>query len=84
LPLDESEELLDYLWKHTESQPAWYNEWKIGDVVAWDNRCAMHRREPFPSTERRLLHRAQCKGSRPYLDVHASAAPHPRGANFVS
>ena len=77
-PVDESEKMLDFLWKHMESQPAWYNEWKVGDVVAWDNRCVMHRREPFPSEERRLLHRVQCKGSRPYLDVHANAAPHPR------
>ena len=82
LPVEESEQLLDYLWNHMESQPAWYNEWKVGDVVAWDNRCVMHRREPFPSSERRMLYRAQCKGTRPYLDVHASTAPHPRGANF--
>ncbi len=84
LSLAESEQLLDYLWNHLESQPAWYNEWKVGDVVAWDNRCVMHRREPFPSTERRILYRAQCKGTRPYLDVQASTAPHPRGATFPS
>ena len=79
-PVDESEKMLDFLWKHMESQPAWYNEWKVGDVVAWDNRCVMHRREPFSSEERRLLHRVQCKGSRPYLDVHAKRTPHPRAA----
>jgi taurine dioxygenase len=79
-PVDESEKMLDFLWTHLESQPAWYNEWKVGDVVAWDNRCVMHRREPFSSEERRLLHRVQCKGSRPYLDVHANSAPHPRAA----
>jgi taurine dioxygenase len=27
----------------------------------WDNRCTMHRRNPFDATARRILHRTQIK-----------------------
>src|SRR3546814_10926688 len=45
LPVAESNALLDYLWEHT-MEPAleWYQKWRVGDVVIWDNRCVMHRR----------------------------------------
>ena len=32
-------------------------EWSVGDVVMWDNGFTLHRREPFPPTERRLMKR---------------------------
>jgi len=63
LPLAESEALLDELWSYaTRPEFAWYNEWRVGDVVLWDNRCTMHRRDPFDAEERRILHRTQIKG----------------------
>jgi taurine dioxygenase len=34
----------------------------VGDVVLWDNRCTMHRRDPFDPEARRILHRTQIKG----------------------
>jgi taurine dioxygenase len=40
----------------------WFNEWKVGDLVLWDNRCTMHRRDAFDSNERRVMHRTQIKG----------------------
>ncbi len=60
LPLAESEALLDRLWAHA-SQPenTWYQEWRVGDVVLWDNRCTIHRREGFPADSRRLMLRTQ-------------------------
>ena len=63
----ESEALLDEIWAHT-AQPrfVWEHRWKVGDVVMWDNRCAMHRREAFDDSVRRILHRTQLKGDRPY------------------
>jgi taurine dioxygenase len=69
LPLDESETLLDQLWAHA-AQPkfAWYQQWKVGDLLIWDNRCAMHRRDSFDPNSRRLMHRTQVKGGRPFFD----------------
>jgi taurine dioxygenase len=31
-------------------------------VVLWDNRCTMHRRDPFDASSRRIMHRTQMKG----------------------
>jgi taurine dioxygenase len=63
LPLAESEALLDELWGiSTDEKFAWHNEWRVGDVVLWDNRCTMHRRDPFDANARRVLHRTQIKG----------------------
>jgi taurine dioxygenase len=41
----------------------WRHRWGVGDVVLWDNRCTMHRREPFDTNMRRLLHRTQISGT---------------------
>jgi taurine dioxygenase len=67
LPLAESEALLDDLWRHaTREELSWYNAWRVGDLVLWDNRCTMHRRDPFDAATRRIMHRTQMKGqSRP-------------------
>jgi taurine dioxygenase len=63
LPLAESESLLDQLWSYaTREEFAWHNEWRVGDLVLWDNRCTMHRRDPFDATSRRIMHRTQIKG----------------------
>jgi taurine dioxygenase len=63
----ESEALLDKVWVHTaHPRFVWEHRWKTGDVVMWDNRCAMHRREAFDDSVRRILHRTQLKGDRPY------------------
>jgi taurine dioxygenase len=63
LPLAESEALLDELWSiATREEFAWHNEWQVGDVVLWDNRCTMHRRDPFDPQSRRVMHRTQVKG----------------------
>jgi taurine dioxygenase len=66
LPVAESEELLDELWAHTVQEKfTWRQEWRVGDLVWWDNRCAMHRRDAFDPATRRLMHRTQLKGTRP-------------------
>jgi taurine dioxygenase len=67
LALDDSERLLDALWEHaTRAQLTWYQQWRVGDLVLWDNRCVMHRRDEFDPTSRRLMHRSQIKGDRPF------------------
>lgn len=66
LPLEESESLLDRLWAHaTQPQFAWFQKWKVGDLMLWDNRCAMHKRTAFDASARRYLLRTQVKGTRP-------------------
>jgi len=62
----ESEALLDEIWSHVEQDRFTYrHRWRVGDVVLWDNRCTMHRRDPFDAASRRLLHRTQIQGERP-------------------
>lgn len=66
LPVAESEALLDQLWVHaTQPRFTWRQDWQVGDLIIWDNRCAMHRRDPFDPSSRRLMHRTQTKGTRP-------------------
>jgi len=63
LSLAESESLLDELWSHANREELeWHNEWRVGDLVLWDNRCTMHRRDPFDASSRRVMHRTQIKG----------------------
>jgi len=67
LALADSESLLDRLWTHA-TQPAlcWFQQWRVGDLIIWDNRCVMHRRDAFEDTARRVMHRTQICGDRPY------------------
>jgi len=63
LPLDESESLLNELWAHAaRPEHAFAHGWRVGDVLMWDNRTTMHRRDPFDSAARRLMYRTQIKG----------------------
>ncbi len=63
LSVDESEKLLNAIWAHaTQEHFAWYQKWRAGDLVMWDNRCVMHRRDAFDDNLRRLMHRTQIVG----------------------
>jgi taurine dioxygenase len=62
LPLAESEALLDELWAHaTQPKFTFRQQWRVGDVMVWDNRCTLHRRDAFDPRARRLLHRTQIR-----------------------
>ena len=62
LAVAESEALLDQLWSYVERPEfAWEHVWKVRDLVMWDNRCTMHRRDPFDPASRRVMHRTQVK-----------------------
>ena len=66
LDLPESEVLLDEIWAHaTLPEFSFTHRWQVGDLVLWDNRCTMHRRDPFDASARRIMHRTQVKGSAP-------------------
>ncbi len=80
LSREESESLLNCLWEHaSDDRFSWAHEWQPGDVVIWDNQCLMHHRNPFDPSARRIMHRLQFKGGRPYFDPSARArGKHPR------
>jgi taurine dioxygenase len=63
LALDESNALLDAIWDiATADRLTWRHRWRAGDLVLWDNRCVMHRRDAFDPGARRVMHRTQIKG----------------------
>ncbi len=62
LELAESERLLDEIWSYVEAA-LYRHQWAIGDLVLWDNRTTMHRRDAFDPKARRIMHRTQIKGS---------------------
>ena len=62
LSRDESDALLDQIWAFATEKPlTWYHRWQAGDLVIWDNRCTMHRRNAFDADSRRVMHRTQIK-----------------------
>ena len=70
----DSDALLDELWAHVQQGPhLWTQEWRQGDLVIWDNRCTLHRRNQLDPSLRRLMHRTQVRDkTRPVAaDTHA-------------
>ncbi len=66
LSLEDSEALLDELWSYVGAPSyTWTQQWRVGDVLMWDNRAVMHHRDSFDSNTRRLMRRTQLKGSKP-------------------
>ena len=66
LSIEASDALLDEIWAAvTEDTLTWYHQWRPGDLVMWDNRTTMHRRNAFDAGTRRVMHRTQIKGATP-------------------
>jgi taurine dioxygenase len=64
LEVVESEALLDALWSHaTQPRFVMCHEWKVGDLLMWNNLSVLHRRDPFDPKTRRVMHRSQIKGN---------------------
>ncbi|WP_415264661.1 MULTISPECIES: TauD/TfdA dioxygenase family protein [Bacteria] len=56
----DSEALLNELWKYTQAPEfSWTQHWAVGDILIWDNRCTMHRRDSFDESTRRVMWRTQ-------------------------
>lgn len=81
LSIEESDQLLDEVWAHaTQEAFICHHVWRVGDVIIWDNRCVLHRRDAFDPAERRLMYRTYVKGTRPFEAPEAAQRPpHPRG-----
>ncbi len=67
LDWDEGRELIDALIGHaTQSCFTYRHEWRVGDLVLWDNRAALHRGIPFDATrQKRRMHRTTIAGTGP-------------------
>jgi alpha-ketoglutarate-dependent 2,4-dichlorophenoxyacetate dioxygenase len=50
--------LLDLNAHATRPEFVYRHEWRVGDLVIWDNRCTMHRGRPHDETKARDLRRA--------------------------
>ncbi|HEY1542415.1 MAG TPA: TauD/TfdA family dioxygenase, partial [Xanthobacteraceae bacterium] len=63
LPPAQSDALLEALFDHSEKPEFVYrHQWRVGDLLVWDNRCSMHARDDFPADQRRLMLRTTVKG----------------------
>ncbi|HJP30111.1 MAG: TauD/TfdA family dioxygenase [Candidatus Latescibacteria bacterium] len=60
---DEGDALLRELYDHMDQPQFIYtHEWRLGDLIMWDNRPTMHRRLAFPDEQRRIMNRTQVFG----------------------
>ena len=60
---EEGKSLLNQLLEHaTQDKLVWRHQWRVGDVMVWDNRATLHRRDAFDPAERRLMWRTQMLG----------------------
>ena len=63
---EESDHILNQLFDIAEDPSIHYeHEWRVGDLLMWDNRVSMHARTDFPSEEHRLLRRCTVAGTEP-------------------
>ncbi|MHA1114152.1 MAG: TauD/TfdA dioxygenase family protein, partial [Alphaproteobacteria bacterium] len=68
---DESRPLLDFLFRHADRPEfAYRHQWRVNDIVFWDNRCVIHRApldyDMSDPANRRLMYRTTLAGDRPY------------------
>jgi len=69
IPKEESDEILAELFEHQKRPEFVYeHEWKVGDLVMWDNRCTIHARSDFPRDERRMLRRLTVQDTNPVVE----------------
>ncbi|MBT5264751.1 MAG: TauD/TfdA family dioxygenase [Rhodospirillaceae bacterium] len=64
---EESDALLDEIAEqHTRPQYVYRHEWRVGDLLVWDNRCLVHSvNMDFPVQQSRLHQRMLLKGTVP-------------------
>ena len=65
-PVPEARAFLRDLVEHaTQRQFVYAHQWRVGDLVMWDNRQTMHRARPFPAHEPRDMRRTTLVGDGP-------------------
>jgi alpha-ketoglutarate-dependent 2,4-dichlorophenoxyacetate dioxygenase len=71
-PVPEARAFLRDLTEHATQQRFVYShEWRVGDLVIWDNRCMMHRARRYDPNEVRELHRTTVADIAPTLQQAA-------------
>lgn len=63
----ESDSLVDELLAHaTQDRFVYHHEWRVGDLLVWDNRCLMHHANAdYPLDATRRMHRILVEGEIP-------------------
>ena len=60
MSVTQSDALLDELWAYVAiKENTWTQKWQPLDLIIWDNRCVMHRRDGFDQNSRRYMRRCQ-------------------------
>ena len=64
---DESETILEWIYSRmTQDKYRYDHEWRVGDLIIWDNRCLVHSvNMDFPVGQKRLHQRILLRGKRP-------------------
>jgi alpha-ketoglutarate-dependent taurine dioxygenase len=63
LSREESDAALEELFAIAEDSAIVYeHQWRLGDLVIWDNWCSIHARKDFPREEPRLMRRLTIEG----------------------
>lgn len=64
---EESKALLEYLFAHSV-RPEYQgrHQWRVGDLVLWDNRSVLHYAVHDHGDDTRVIHRCQVMGNAPY------------------
>jgi alpha-ketoglutarate-dependent taurine dioxygenase len=64
----ESRAVLDELleWS-TQERFRYHHDWKVGDLVIWDNTGILHRAMPYDPSSERLMHRTTIEGEEAFL-----------------
>jgi alpha-ketoglutarate-dependent 2,4-dichlorophenoxyacetate dioxygenase len=72
MPMPEARALLRDLTEHaTQRKFVYAHQWRLGDLVMWDNRAMMHRARRYDPGEVRELHRTTVADDRPTLEQAA-------------
>jgi alpha-ketoglutarate-dependent 2,4-dichlorophenoxyacetate dioxygenase len=69
-PLEQGRALLDELIKFaTQQRFVYQHQWRVGDLVVWDNRCTLHRARPYDDLrDRRDMRRTTVEDSASTLE----------------
>ncbi len=63
MPIEEGRALLERLTQEACRPPRIFrHRWRAGDIVAWDNRCVLHRGHPWPFDQPRVMKRTTVAG----------------------